>query len=125
MATRLRDKMKKMDAARRDKIEARAAELMAEEMSLRDLRRAHHLTQQRLAELLGVGQEGISRLEKRSDLLLSTLRGYLEAMGGQLRIVAEFPDRPPVSLSNFTENDFQAVSEDVPRRPARPRTRIT
>lgn len=125
MATRLKDKIKKMDAARRDKIEARAAELMVEEMSLRDLRRAHHLTQQRMAELLGVGQKGISRLEKRSDLLVSTLRSYLEAMGGRLRIVAEFPDRPPVILSNFTETDFQAVSEDFRRGPARPGTQIT
>src|SRR3972149_663606 len=60
--------------------------------------RVHRLTQERVGESLGIGQEGVSRLEKRSDLLLSTLRSYVEAMGGHLQIVAEFPDRPPVVL---------------------------
>ena len=48
--------------------------MLAEEMSLKDLRKARELTQEHMAELLGIGQEGISRLEKRSDLLLSTMR---------------------------------------------------
>jgi transcriptional regulator with XRE-family HTH domain len=103
MTTSLKDKMEKLGARRRRRIEARAAELIAEEMSLRDLRRARELTQERLAEVLGVGQEGVSRLEKRSDLLISTLRGYVEAMGGRLRLVAEFPERPPVALSGLAE----------------------
>jgi DNA-binding XRE family transcriptional regulator len=61
------------------------------------------MTQARMAELLGVGQDSISRLEKRSDLLLSTLRDYVAAMGGNLRLMVEFPDRPPVSLSALFE----------------------
>ena len=101
MATTLDQKMKKLSAARRKKIEARAAALIAEEMSLRDLRQALKLTQERLAETLGIGQDGVSRLEKRSDLLLSTLRGYIEAMGGSLSLVAEFPGRKPVILSGL------------------------
>lgn len=101
MATTLKDKMKAVDPQRRKKIEARAEKLIAEEMSLRDLRRAHHLTQVRMAETLGIGQEGVSRLEKRSDLLLSTLRGYVEAMGGRLCLTAEFPHRPPVLLTGL------------------------
>jgi DNA-binding XRE family transcriptional regulator len=101
VATTLDQKMKKLGVARRKRIEARAAQLIAEEMSLRDLRRALKLTQERLAETLGIGQEGVSRLEKRSDLLLSTLRGYIEAMGGSLSLVAEFPDRKPVLLSGL------------------------
>jgi transcriptional regulator with XRE-family HTH domain len=72
---------------------------MAEEMTLRNLRKAHDLTQERIAELLGVGQERISRLEGRADMLLSTLRGYMTAMGRSLDLVARFPDRPAVSLS--------------------------
>jgi hypothetical protein len=52
-----------------------------------------------MAEQLGIGQEGISRLEKRSDLMISTLRDYVEAMGGKLRFVAEFPARPPTTLT--------------------------
>jgi transcriptional regulator with XRE-family HTH domain len=83
-------------------VEARGAELIAEEMSLRDLRKAHELTQTRMAEALGMGQDGISRIEQRSDLLLSTLRSYVEAMGGQLRLIAEFPDRPPVHLAGIS-----------------------
>jgi len=55
-------------------------------MSLRELRRAHKLTQERIAETLGIGQDQVSRLEQRSDLLLSTLRSYVEAMGGRLTL---------------------------------------
>lgn len=51
---------------------------------------------------LGIGQEGVSRLEQRSDLLLSTLRSYGEAMGGTLSIVAEFPNRKPVVLAGLS-----------------------
>lgn len=115
MATRLKDKMKKVAAERRRKIEARASELIAEELSLRDLRHAHDLTQQRMAEFLGVGQEGVSRLEKRSDLLISTLRSYVEAMGGRLRLVAEFPDRPPVFLSGLAEMDQAEKKRPKPK----------
>jgi transcriptional regulator with XRE-family HTH domain len=97
----LNQKMREMGAARRKKVERRAAELIAEEMSLRELRRAHKLTQERIAETLGIGQDQVSRLEQRSDLLLSTLRGYVEAMGGQLKVIAEFPHRNPVLLSGF------------------------
>jgi len=97
----LKARMKQLSPARRKKVAARAAALIAEEMSLRDLRQALKLTQDQLAESLGVGQDGISRLEKRSDLLLSTLRSYVEAMGGHLELVAEFPDRPPVVLSGL------------------------
>jgi transcriptional regulator with XRE-family HTH domain len=93
--------MKELPPIRRKKIEGRAAELIAEEMSLRDLRQALKLTQERLAEALGIGQDGVSRLEKRSDLLISTLRSYVEAMGGSLSIVAEFPDRHPILLSGL------------------------
>lgn len=101
MATTLKNKMDRLGAQRRKRVEARAQVLIAEEMSLRDLRQAHELPQARMSEVLGIGQDGISRLEKRSDLLISTLRGFVEAMGGELRLVAEFPDRPPVILSGL------------------------
>ena len=67
-------------------------------MSLRELRKARRLTQAHLASELGISQDGISRLEQRSDLLLSTLRKTVEAMGGSLSLIARFPDRPPVEL---------------------------
>jgi transcriptional regulator with XRE-family HTH domain len=121
MAANVRDTMKGLSPARRKKIEARAAALIAEEMSLRDLRQALTLTQERMAETLGIGQDGVSRLEKRSDLLLSTLRTYIEAMGGQLSLIAEFPDREPVTLSGLST--METAPRPTPRHRKRKRTR--
>ncbi|MDQ1638747.1 MAG: hypothetical protein QOF62_2086 [Pyrinomonadaceae bacterium] len=103
----LNQKMKRIGSARRKKIEARADGLIAEEMTLQELRRARKLTQVRMAKVLGISQDGVSRLEKRSDLLLSTLRKSVEAMGGNLSLVAEFPDRDPVVLSGIAEVESQ------------------
>ena len=72
---------------------------MADEHTLQKLRRAQGMTQAAMAEALGIGQDGVSRLEQRSDMRLSTLRGYVEALGGKLSIVAEFPSQGPVVLS--------------------------
>lgn len=77
----------------------RTQELIEEELTLRDLRQARHLTQERMAILMGVEQESVSRLERRADLLLSTLGSYVAAMGGKLRLIAEFPDRAPVAVA--------------------------
>ncbi len=99
MPVRVNDKIRSLPARQRRKVEARAAELMAEEMTLRELRKARKLTQVRLAKTLKINQDSVSRLEKRSDLLLSTLRRAVEAMGGTLSLVAKFPDRRPVVLS--------------------------
>jgi DNA-binding XRE family transcriptional regulator len=117
MAISLDDKIKALPAKRRKKVAARAAELIAEELSLRDLRKARAKTQTALARELGVGQEGISRLEKRSDLMLSTLRGYVEAMGGELHLIAEFPDRPPVHLRGLAVMDqANKAARHAPRK---------
>jgi DNA-binding XRE family transcriptional regulator len=105
MSVNVRDKIGKLNSTQRRKVEARATEIIAEEMSLRDLRKARKLTQARVAKVLGVTQDSVSRLEKRSDFLLSTLRKTVKAMGGDVRIVAEFPDRAPVVLSDLSEND--------------------
>jgi DNA-binding XRE family transcriptional regulator len=108
----LDQKIKELIPARRKRVEARAAQLVAEETSLRELRRAHKLTQARIAETLGIGQDQVSRLEQRSDLLLSTLRGYVEAMGGRLTIVAEFPHQKPVVLSGLGALDMETASPE-------------
>ena len=105
MALNVNDVIEGLDTQRRQRVEARAAELIAEEMTLRELREARRLTQDSLARELGIGQEGISRMEQRSDLLLSTLRRTVEAMGGTLSLVASFPDRPPVELSGIADPD--------------------
>ena len=103
MALNVDDVTEGLGARRKRRVEERAAELIAEEMTLRELRKARRLTQVSLARELGIGQEGISRLERRSDLLLSTLRRTVEAMGGRLSLVARFPDRPPVELSGIAD----------------------
>jgi DNA-binding XRE family transcriptional regulator len=97
MAKKLDQIIAALPAKRRGKIEARAAELA----TLKDLRQAVAQTQEELAATLGVGQDTISRLEKRSDMLLSTLRRYVEAMGGKLELVAKFPDRPPLVIDQL------------------------
>ena len=99
----LRDRMNELGPARRARIDARAAEIFAEEMSLKDLRKARKMTQARLAKSLNITQDGVSRIEKRTDLLLSTLRQSIEAMGGRLRLVAQFHGRAPVVLTGFEE----------------------
>ena len=107
MPVSLETMMADLDPERRRKIEERAAELIAEEMTLRELRKARQLTQARVAAELGISQDGVSRLEQRSDLLLSTLRKTVEAMGGSLSLIAKFPDRPPVELSGIVDCDPQ------------------
>jgi transcriptional regulator with XRE-family HTH domain len=98
---------KQLSPARRKKIAARAATLIAEEKTLQELRQAHKLTQKRMAAVLGIGQDSVSRLEQRSDLLISTLRGYVEAMGGRLSLVAEFPNQDPVILAGISAIESQ------------------
>jgi DNA-binding XRE family transcriptional regulator len=114
MTIGLDDFMKDFSPNARARVAARTAELIEEELTLRDLRQAHHLTQERMAELMGVEQESVSRLERRADLLLSTLSGYVAAMGGKLRLVAEFPDRRPVAI---------ALADILSNPPSRPRRR--
>jgi len=82
---------------RQQRVAARAMELA----TLKDLRQAEQHTQAQLAVTLGVGQDTISRLEIRSDMLLSTLRHYVEGMGGTLELVAQFPNRPPVVIEHL------------------------
>ena len=108
----LTERLDRLPPARRKKVEERARALIAEEMSLRDLRKALKQTQVRVAKELGINQENVSRIEKRSDLLISTLSGYVEAMGGTLRLVAEFPDRPPIALTGIAALD----KEDRPAK---------
>ena len=117
----LKDIINSLTAERREKIEARAEELIAEEMTLQDLRKAQYLTQERMAELLGVGQDNISRLESRTDMLLSTLRSYVTAMGGALDLIVRFPDRPAVALSALFGKEEVAKGKSRRRRSAESR----
>jgi transcriptional regulator with XRE-family HTH domain len=115
MSVNVNEIIRKLSPAERKKVEDRATDIIAEEMSLRDLRKARKLTQARVAKTLGITQDSVSRLEKRSDLLISTLRKTVKAMGGDVRIVAEFPDRAPVVLSELSEDS----EDDPPRKSSR------
>ena len=85
---------------RRRRVEAMKAKLLAD-MPLHELRRARVLTQQDLAETLKVKQPAIAKLEQRADVYVSSLRSYIEAVGGRLKIIAEFPDGE-VTITNFS-----------------------
>ena len=108
MTTTLKGKINKLSVTRRKKINERAKTLIAQEMSLRDIRKALELTQADISAKLHMNQEAISRLERRSDLLLSTLVSYIKAMGGELNLTAKFPNRPPITLSGFSDIESKA-----------------
>ena len=87
------------------RIEARRrADATIARMALDELREARQMTQSRMAELLNTQQGNISKLEKRADLYLSTLRGYIEALGGSLEIRATFPEGT-VTIARLGDDD--------------------
>ena len=91
MARKFNELTAKMSAKDRAEIKARSAKLLAE-LPLEQLRSARSLTQTSMAQALGVNQSAVSKIERRTDMYLSTLRSYVEAMGGSLEIRAVFPD---------------------------------
>jgi len=101
MAATLKQKIAKLPAKRRARVKARAEQLVAEEVSLRMLRKAMNKTQVEMAKALNVGQDTVSRYEQRTDMLLSTLQSYVQAMGGRLDLIAQFPNRKPLRVSTL------------------------
>ena len=102
MGTSLQQKIASLPPERQARIKAETAHLQATYMTLEDLRRAHDMTQVHLAKQLGKSQVTIAQMEKRTDLLLSTLRHYVEALGGRLDLVVQFPDRAPIILKQLS-----------------------
>jgi hypothetical protein len=99
----------------------RRAEEIRQEINLREMRRLRKITQTRLSKRLKIGQEGISRIERRADLYLSTLRSYVEGVGGKLSLVVEFPDRAPVVLTGFGDGSETAkLRKQTAKRGKRP-----
>lgn len=84
---------------------ARARMELHEALTLAELRKAREMTQKQLAEALETTQPGVSQIERRTDLYLSTLRSYVEALGGALEIRALFPDSEAVEIRSFEELD--------------------
>ncbi len=96
-----RDLLASLPQDEQEEIRVRSQELIQRELTLRDLRKAMGQTQAALAAKLGIKQENVSRVEQRADMMLSTLNGYLAAMGGKLRLVVEFEGRPPMMVRGF------------------------
>lgn len=117
MARSLDQVIARLPPKRRAKIEQRANELA----TLKDLREAVERTQEDLAARLGVGQDTVSRIERRSDILLSTLRRYVEAMGGELQLVARFPNRAPLLIEHIAAKAPACAKPRVPGKGSKSR----
>ena len=108
MAKSFKTLKEKMSPQARARAEQKAETLIAE-MPLNELRAARKMTQEKLAEELNVKQAAVSKLERRADMYVSTLREYIEAMGGELEITARFPEGS-VRINQFEETESGAVS---------------
>lgn len=109
MARKLNQIMKAVGPKRQKKILRRAKELIAEEMSLREIRQSCRVTQVQMAKLLGVGQDSVSRLETRDDILISTIQAFAHALGGTLSLVVELPGRNPIKLGKGNQKRMPSI----------------
>ncbi len=100
MATTLDDIIKSLPPERQAKIEHLTAELVEEVATLRELRKKQKLTQADIAQYLGIKQENVSRLERRNNIHLSTLKDYIHALGGKLHLIVEFPNQEPIEIKD-------------------------
>jgi len=109
MAKKFAELRAKMAPEAQARVEAKTQELLAE-MPLHELRQARGLSQKVLAEVLHVQQPSIAKMEKRTDMYISTLRSHIEAMGGQLYVIARFPDGS-VKISNFSDIESDLLQQ--------------
>lgn len=110
MAKKFRDLRARMSPASRKRAHHRARDMLAE-MPLRELRQARRLTQEALARVLRSNQALVSKLERRTDMYVSSLRSYIEAMGGELEIIARFPDGA-VRIRQFEQIGYDGEAGD-------------
>jgi DNA-binding XRE family transcriptional regulator len=107
--------------ARRDSIEARYQVLRKEVDSLAALRKAAGKAQAEIAAALRISQPSVSKIEKQTDMYLSTLRNYVQAIGGDLEFVVKFPEQQPIHLSGlgdvFAPSHGTAKAQRVQVRP--------
>jgi hypothetical protein len=121
MGRTLDEVMASLPAEEREWIKARTQVLIDEVETLRALRQVLGKAQGEIAARLKVKQPSVSKLEKQTDMYLSTLRGYVEALGGKLELVVHFPERAPVRIERLGDltGAEEAPSRPVRRRPAR------
>jgi DNA-binding XRE family transcriptional regulator len=110
MPNKWKDVRRPLSPEREDRIRNRIEKEIGK-LPLAELRKARFMTQNRLAELLQVNQGAVSKIEKRSDMYLSTLRSYVEALGGNLDIRAVFPEGEIVleRLSDLNQEDRETA----------------
>ena len=101
MSIKLGDYLAKLPEKERQAVEVRTQELIMEERTLRELRIALSHSQEQIAHQLQTNQAAVSKLERRADMYISSLRRLIRAMGGELEVVARFPGRPPVLINQF------------------------
>ncbi|GCL42991.1 MAG: helix-turn-helix domain-containing protein [Dolichospermum sp.] len=106
MGKTLKEKLEQLPLERQQKIAEESNFLIAEEMTRQQLRLALKLTQEQMSKLLQIDQENVSQMEQNTDLMLSILRKYITDLGGDLKLVVEFPNRPQVTLSGISEIDI-------------------
>ena len=112
MAKKFQNLRNKMSQERRDRIDAMTKDMLAE-MPMHELRRARQLSQEQLAVVLEIKQGSVSKLERRTDLYISTLRRYVEAMGGELTLQARFPEGSVTitQLGQIEESDNEPTQQ--------------
>jgi len=103
MARTLDDFIASLPEEEQQAIHQETERLIAEEMTLRALRQARARSQEEVGHLLHIKQAAVSRLERRTDMYVSTLRAFIEAMGGELDIIARFPDHTSVRINQLEE----------------------
>jgi transcriptional regulator with XRE-family HTH domain len=112
---------------RQEAIRARADELIAQtkrRMTLAEMRKSRKISQSQMAEVLGIGQMQISRLEKRKDPRLSTMQRTIAAMGGHLTLIATFPDQEPIFLvTSQVAKESKHADKPRAKKPAVPQRR--
>ena len=108
MTVSLKKGLVRKSPERRARIESDAKRMIGEKVTLRELRKSREMSQKKLATVLGVTQMSVSNFEKRSNMRLSTLREYVEALGGELQLRAIFSGRRAVTIKTFSEVGSEA-----------------
>jgi len=102
MTKTLEEFLEMLPLSERKEIHARADKLIAEYETLQQLRKVREKSQKDIANKLHIKQAAVSKLERRTDMYISSLRSYIEAMGGELEITAKFPNNPPIKITQFS-----------------------
>jgi len=127
MGTKLSDVLRRLPKTRRDRVEARAQEIRQEIKGLQSLRKAAIKTQAEIAKTLGVSQPSVAKIERQTDMYLSTLRSFVEATGGKLALVVRLKDGHSVELSSLADmprTAGKAAQKQSAKPSIRPRVQV-